>query len=447
MKMVRKRVALLLILVFILSLLSGCEFLPLPNNGGGDSGGTNIGGENPGGENTDSGNTGGGTSTLPESIRILIDENITLDTGETLQLITDAPEGFSEDVVWTASNGCVSITEFGLLRGESEGFAFVTASLGDLYDRILVEVKGESDPIVIDPYVNMSAYEFYRNYEPATSYMDSYYRTLHGFMSGSIDDQDQEPTISAYQPAVGGLYVKNSAMSYSPDGNAYYVYNSYGEIVNIIYRGGAYITLEEVAAYVFAFGDIPANYVSSKSTKPQNSIWGEYLRLNNTEFSGSTTKYPYEPALPNISGIGGILRYYEIDIGTTGTDCDPAYKAAIYNNGKTITRGAARIVYARFYKSGGKIEGIDNRYVFYTYNHYNDFQEYLNYEGGWGEMFGNITGGGTISSKYDYNPTPYVAVTLADIRNLGEIGEEIAWIDEKSYIELVFIDFVGVYAA
>ena len=48
--------------------------------------------------------------------------------------------------------------------------------------------------------------------------------------------------------------------------------------------------------------------------------------------------------------------------------------------------------------------------MFYTYNHYNDFQEYLNYEGGWGQMFGNITGGGTISSKYNYNPTPYVAV-------------------------------------
>ena len=49
-------------------------------------------------------------------------------------------------------------------------------------------------------------------------------------------------------------------------------------------------------------------------------------------------------------------------------------------------------------------------HLFYTYNHYNDFQEYLNYAGGWGEMFGNITGGGTISSKYDYNPTDYVEV-------------------------------------
>ena len=64
-------------------------------------------------------------------------------------------------------------------------------------------------------------------------------------------------------------------------------------------------------------------------------------------------------------------------------------------------------------------------FVFYTYNHYNDFQEYLNYYGGWGEMFGNITGGGTLSSKRDYNPTPYVAVVLAEL--LPNIGGGPAW--------------------
>ena len=38
-------------------------------------------------------------------------------------------------------------------------------------------------------------------------------------------------------------------------------------------------------------------------------------------------------------------------------------------------------------------------YVFYTHNHYNDFREYLNYYGGWGQIFGNVTGGGEYSSK------------------------------------------------
>ena len=110
------------------------------------------------------------------------------------------------------------------------------------------------------------------------------------------------------------------------------------------------------------------------------------------------------------------MNYYEMDIGTTGTDCDPNYYATDYNNGTKITRGAARIVYSNsYYTTKQKITDLDERYVFYTYNHYNDFQEYLNYLGGWGEMFGNITGGGTISSKYNYNPTPYVETVRGGI--------------------------------
>ena len=43
-----------------------------------------------------------------------------------------------------------------------------------------------------------------------------------------------------------------------------------------------------------------------------------------------------------------------------------------------------------------------------------DFREYLNYYGGWGEMFGNVTGGGEYSSKTDCNPTPYVETAYKD---------------------------------
>ena len=57
-------------------------------------------------------------------------------------------------------------------------------------------------------------------------------------------------------------------------------------------------------------------------------------------------------------------------------------------------------------------------YVFYTGNHYNDFREYLNYFGGWGEIFGNETGGGTLSSKSHYNPTPYVSTGYGSFRTL-----------------------------
>jgi hypothetical protein len=81
----------------------------------------------------------------------------------------------------------------------------------------------------------------------------------------------------------------------------------------------------------------------------------------------------------------------------------------------SITRGAARIVYARFDKNNNHIIEADEKFVFYTYNHYNDFQEYLNYFGGWGKMFGNITGGGEISSKTNCNPTPYIPTYRGDL--------------------------------
>lgn len=283
-----------------------------------------------------------------------------------------------------------------------------------------------------DPYINVDKDEFYANYTPATSHSDAFYRTKHGLMSGTIADQDQAPTISEYQPMQDGKFIRNTEMLYSSDGNTYYVVDAHGEVVMEIYKGGAYIMLEEVAAYVFAFGEPPANQNYDKDANPKTSIWGKYLRVNHTKFSGNTRQYPFEPELPNISGCGGDLTYYEMDIGTTGTDCDPSYTAAPYNSGYSITRGAARIVYTcSDYDRNGTIDN-DERYVFYTYNHYNDFQEYLNYEGGWGEMFGNITGGGSISSETDYNPTHYVPTALAPIRKSTEAAYIIHYFDKKS---------------
>lgn len=268
----------------------------------------------------------------------------------------------------------------------------------------------------------------------ATSYEDALRRSRDGIPSGSLTVPDQTPTLSEYQPTKDGKLIRNNEPRYADD-NTYIVVDAYGEEVMRIYRGGGYITLEEVAAYVYAFGDVPANYVSGKSVSPKGNKWGEHLRLNHSQFTGDTKKYPYEPTLPDISGCGGSLVYYEIDIGTTGTDCDPRYVARIYNDGEVITRGAARIVYTRFDKNGDSIIDSNEKYVFYTYNHYNDFQEYLNYFGGWGEMFGNITGGGSISSKTDYNPTPYVPVYMGSLKAQSASADCIifVWLDKREF--------------
>ena len=91
-----------------------------------------------------------------------------------------------------------------------------------------------------DPYVNMSAAEFYSDYEPADDYWDSYWRTQHGFMSGSIEPQDQAPTIAEYQPMEDGKFVRNTYAYFSSDGNTYYIVNGYGQVVNQVFRCGAY---------------------------------------------------------------------------------------------------------------------------------------------------------------------------------------------------------------
>ena len=286
-----------------------------------------------------------------------------------------------------------------------KGFVTIVAKVGD-YVSNAVTIQIVRD----DPYTNIGASGFYNNnYKPAADLEDSYWRTKHNLMSGDISDQDQAPTLAQYRPKQNGKFVRNSDENYFDNGNSYKVVDFYGNVVNTVYKFGAYVSLEEVAAYVYAYGDVPANYSAKKSVNPTSSPWGKYLRLNNSSFSGDTSRYPYEPVLPNISGCGGTYRYYEIDIGTTGTDCDPSYSAKPYNDGSYITRGAARIVYAR-YDGNGDLLTPSERYVFYTYNHYNDFCEYLNYSGGWGETFGNITGGGQISSSYNCNPTPYVEV-------------------------------------
>lgn len=275
-----------------------------------------------------------------------------------------------------------------------------------------------------DPYVNVNKEDFYANYTPACCYVDAQYRTKHFLMSGSLEVPDQYATISSYQPSEDGMLLRNIDRFYEDDGNTYVVVDAWGKEVMRIYKGAAYITLEEVAAYMFAFGGsnntLPANYTSAKNTKPTNNPWGIFLRVNHSYFTGDTRKYPYEPELPNISGCGGTAQYYEMDIGTTGTYTGPGYAVKIYNDGKIITRGAARIVYTRQDLNRNGVFEEDEVFLFYTANHYNDFREYLNYYGGWGEIFGNETGGGKLSDKVNCSPTPYVLTGYASFRAMFE---------------------------
>ena len=275
----------------------------------------------------------------------------------------------------------------------------------------------------VDPYENVDKDAFYANYTLACCLTNAKYRSLHGLLSGSTEVPGQFAEAVPNQPMADGKFIRNTSAYYLDGGSTYVVTDADGREMMRIYRGGAYITLEEVAAYMYAFGgasgSMPANYSANKKTRPTESIWGEYLRVNHTKFSGNTQKYPYEPELPDISGCGGDLQYYEMDIGTTGTETPGDYAVKIYNNGTTITRGAARLVYARQDKNKNGVFEADEVYVFYTDNHYNDFREYLNYYGGWGQIFGNVTGGGAYSSKTNCNPTPYPVTAYEEFFELS----------------------------
>ena len=275
-----------------------------------------------------------------------------------------------------------------------------------------------------DPYTAVNKEAFYANYTTACCLTNAKYRSQHGLLSGSKEVPGQAAVDATNRPTQDGKFIRNTSAYYLDGGSTYVVTDATGKEIMRIYKGGAYITLEEVAAYMYAFGgsnnSIPANYTTSKKTRPSESIWGEYLRVNHSKFSGNTKKYPYEPELPDISGCGGDLQYYEMDIGTTGTKTPGDYAVKIYNDGTVITRGAARLVYARQDKNGNGTFEPDEVHVFYTDNHYNDFREYLNYYGGWGQIFGNVTGGGEYSSKTNCNPTPYPVTAYQEFVSLDQ---------------------------
>jgi hypothetical protein len=239
----------------------------------------------------------------------------------------------------------------------------------------------------------MTADQFYQNYTEATSSLDAKYRSLHSFMSGALTDQPQMMTIATDQPKNNGVLIRNSSNYLSQDGYTYTLVDSQGIKIKDIYKYGAYITLDDVACYVYAFGDIPANYVSDKSTSPRDSSWGKYLRLNHSSFNNDTTTYTTEPDLPDafntVTKSSGTYKYFEMDIGTTGSFLySDGYSKGVYNNGSKIIRGGSRIVYTRFYKDGSKVASPDDRHVFYTYSHYGDFTEYLNYYQGFSLSYG-----------------------------------------------------------
>lgn len=257
------------------------------------------------------------------------------------------------------------------------------------------------------------------DFNRATSYEDAIFRTNHYLISGDVKDTPNDADYDInHLPnrkyrELAKYRIDEGQYTYRPNGDfeSYTINNLEGRIKKVYY-GAAYVTLEDVAAYVFAFSEAPANWTRSNSPKVNN--WGEYTRVNNLYFSANTDKYKYEPDVPRTDFDGryegeGVYKYYEMDFGYTKTNWTLGYTTyeAPYNTGSKITRGAIRLVYTAATtegEEGAHYIPMEHRHVFLTINHYNDFIEYLNYENGWGIPFGWMSAGNEYVGNMSSNP-------------------------------------------
>ena len=204
-----------------------------------------------------------------------------------------------------------------------------------------------------DPYLNIKdnydREHFYSdNYVEACCYEDAMYRSAHGLISGSIEDQGHLPSDNTNNPKnnIGQFYkVQDTNYTYLPNGQfESYTINSLNGNSKTIYYNAAYSSLEDVAAYLFAFGESPINTIKGKNNSAKNeaiSSWWKFGRVNDAYFSNNTSSFEYEPHLPRY------LDYYETDFGSIDEYQVGNYLEKKYNDGYTINRSACRFVYRR----------------------------------------------------------------------------------------------------
>ncbi len=162
-------------------------------------------------------------------------------------------------------------------------------------------------------------------------------------------------------------------------GNIGFVYDEYGQVLKEIYKDEYYTDVEDVAAYIVAFNDVPDNYYFTterngygESKDVCYGLYGNECRIYPGPYESNYSFLPY--SLDDV--------YNEADIGGDG-----------YAESSSWNRGALRVVFTL----GGIYEyGNNIPVVFYTDNHYDTFYEYKNYVGGWGPEFGE--------NGYDWSP-------------------------------------------
>ena len=145
----------------------------------------------------------------------------------------------------------------------------------------------------------------------------------------------------------------------------------------VIYEDQGYTEVEEIAAYVSFFDHIPPNYITNYSDSWMCSTTND-LALCKGEFENREDFLPTE------------YTYTEMDL-RSGYSYNP-------RSGNLRSRGTDRIVF-------GTDQYGDVRLLVATYDHYENYSQYLCYYGGWGGEFGDDYG-----EYYDVGVNYYVDV-------------------------------------
>ncbi|MFA5283759.1 MAG: hypothetical protein WC366_04580 [Bacilli bacterium] len=172
------------------------------------------------------------------------------------------------------------------------------------------------------------------------------------------------------------------------DENYAAVYAKTKAVDHFIKKGLWYTNLDDVITYLLAFKELPDNYYVTNDTDNGKSIcyseFGNYCRLSPGRYSTSDRgPHPYADKNKNLDGFptpdDGY--YWEYDVGyvLNGT--------TKYAGGSSFNRGPLRLI---IYYEG--IQDQPTGYgniptIFYTYNHYETFFEYANYENGWSKEY------------------------------------------------------------
>ncbi|MCH5180638.1 MAG: hypothetical protein J1F32_05455 [Erysipelotrichales bacterium] len=159
-----------------------------------------------------------------------------------------------------------------------------------------------------------------------------------------------KPVIEADPMEIGGNSETSHVSTSSNACNSSYSYGNKGT-PKTLNENNYYFSRDDVALYLVTFHKLPSNYVKKDG---DTSKAGSNTRIGGDYFSNGSDSSPTGLCLPAYSN------FSECDVDASGTSGSK--------------RGSHRLVYTTTFK------------IFYTYDHYSHWQEYLGYNN-WGPTF------------------------------------------------------------